>query len=112
MRNVSQRPKLSFEAIDVRGLGARQRLKRDDFVHPAIVRFVHHAHAARAQTAAQGKAFGAEEFCGGLSHRRNTIAEIDGSTPEALVDRYVIVPYMICAINNQDEENLWTGACC
>src|SRR6266850_5239217 len=112
MRNVGQGPKLSFEAIDVRGLSAGERFERDDFVHAAIVRFVHHAHAARAQTAAQGKAFGAEKFCGGLSHRRNAFGETDESTSEVLVDRWVIVPYMICAINNRDEENLWTGACC
>src|SRR5437667_9381049 len=82
MRNICQRAKLSFEAIDVRGLGARQRFERDDFVHAAVVRFVHHAHATRAQTTAQGKAFGTEKFCGGLSHRRNAFAETDGSTTE------------------------------
>src|ERR1700674_1569536 len=112
MRNVGQRTKLSFEAIDVRGLGARQRFERDDLVHLAIVRFVHHAHAARAQTAEQGKTLGAGKFCGNCSHLRNAFAETDGSTTEARVDRWVIVPYMICAINNRDEENLWTGACC
>ena len=39
-----------------------------DFVHFAIVRFINDAHAARAQSPAQGEPLGTGEFSGCLNH--------------------------------------------
>ena len=68
MRNIGERAKLSFEAIDVGSFGSGQSFQRHHFVHFAIVRFINDAHAARTQTAKQGEAFGTDEFSGGLYH--------------------------------------------
>ena len=97
MRHVGERAKLSFEAIDVGGLCACQRFEGDDLVHFAVVCFVHDAHAARAQPPAQSESLCSNKLFGGLNHPGN-LDDLTGQLHEH-VDRYAIVPYMICAIN-------------
>ena len=91
MRNIGERAKLSFEAINVRSFGSRQSFQRYDFVHRTIVRFINDAHAARTETAKQGETFSADEFSGGLYHVGTSDA---GATTRTLIDRCAIVPYM------------------
>src|SRR5258706_8143018 len=73
MRNIGERAKLSFETIDVRGLCAGQNFERDDLVHLAVMRFVHDAHAARAQPAGQGETIRTGKFFDSFSHVGNSI---------------------------------------
>src|SRR6266513_26683 len=95
MRNIGERAKLSFKAIDVGSFGPGQSFQRYHFVHLAIVRFINDAHAACTQTAKQGEALSTDEFSGGLYHVGTSDA---GATVAILIDRCAIVPYMICAI--------------
>ena len=46
MSDVRERAEFTFEAIDVPGAGAAERLQRHDLIPDAVVDFVHHTHAA------------------------------------------------------------------
>ncbi len=72
MRNISERAKLPFEAIDVSGLGASQSLEGDNFVHLEIVRFIHDPHATGPETTTQDETVGAAKLFGGFNHVGNS----------------------------------------
>src|SRR5512132_4138913 len=96
MRDIGERAKLAFEAIDVIGLGATERLQGHGFVDATIVSFVDHAHAARAQFSAQAESFRTEK----ISDRFCSVGfQLFTAGRRERFDRWVIVPYMICAIN-------------
>src|SRR6185369_5181406 len=105
MRDIGECAKLPFEAIDVIGFGAAERLQGHSLVDATIMGFVNHPHAARAQFSTQAESFRAEKIS---DHFCSVGFQLFTDGRRERFDRWVIVPYMICAIN-LEEGSKWTG---
>ena len=112
MGNVCEFAELSFQTIDVLGFGAIQSLQRNWFICQSINRFVHDAHSAGAEFAAQTESFSPLKFSSCFDHSPamlRLVARVIDRCDCALHD----LPRSMFDRQRRDwKEFTWTGACC